>query len=157
MKFSFEASINENDYLSRTVLFYKRNIKLFILDFLLILSLIIPPFSIRELYFVLIGFAILSIRDIIILRKSIYHIERIDVVDSELHIKIYKYNKPYINIRDNVSNFNMELKYFASFSFLQIQYKNDTIINQYPVGTWSEDKLTELNNKYYNYILNLKP
>lgn len=82
MHYHYFSSINDQDYLGRILIFAIRNFWLYIPDAIAIIFLSIPPYTWPETKTIIIILLVLSVRDILLLRYSLYHIGKF-IIDGD--------------------------------------------------------------------------
>ncbi|MDA3952998.1 MAG: hypothetical protein PF485_05090 [Bacteroidales bacterium] len=151
MQLNYNTSHTDENYLGRVFLFAKRNYWIFILDFILILFLAVPPYSREENVLLLIMFAILFIRDFIILRISYKHLGKFIARGNNVLIGILRKSKFQDDIAEWLPDIELELKYKFGIPILFITSGPIVIFKQYPIGIWTIDKMKEFIDSFYDY------
>lgn len=151
MQLNYNSTHSDHNYLGRVFLFVKRNYWLFLLDLIIIIFLIIPPYTWEETKLLLIMIAVLLIRDILILRISCKHLGKFVAKGNEVSIGILKRNKFQKDIIEWLPDMELEIKYILGIPVLYIMDGSDVIFKQYPVGIWTVDKMTEFIESFYDY------
>lgn len=151
MQLNYNSTHDEQSYLGRVFLFIKRNYWLYFLDVLIILFLIIPPYSWEETWMLVIMLLILSIRDIIILRLSVLHLGSFVAKGNDVVISILKRSNVHREIKEWLPDLELEIKYIFGFPVLNISKENEIIFKQFPVGDWTLKKMKEFVDSFYEY------
>ncbi len=151
MQLNYSSPHSDQNYLGRVFLFIKRNYWLFLLDLIIILFLILPPYTWEETKLLLIMIGVLLIRDILILRISCKHLGKFVAKGNEVLIGILKGNKLQNDIIEWLPDMELEIKYILGFPVLYIMDGSDVIFKQYPVGIWTVDKMKEFIESFYDY------
>lgn len=151
MQLNYNSSQTDENYLGRVYLFAKRNYGLFILDFILIIFLAAPPYSREETILLLIMFAILFIRDFIILRISYKHLGKFIAKGNDVIIGILRKSKFQDDITGWLPDIELELKYKLGIPVLYIMNGTNVIFKQYPIGIWTVEKMREFIDSFYDY------
>ncbi len=151
MQLNYNSSHSDQNYLGRVFLFVKRNYWLFLLDLIIIIFLIIPPYDWEETRLLLIMIAVLLIRDIIILSVSYKHLGKFVAKGNEVLIGILKRSKFQDDIVEWLPDMELEIKYILGIPVLYIMDGSDVIFKQYPIGIWTVDKMKEFIESFYDY------
>jgi hypothetical protein len=151
MQLNYNSSQTDGNYLGRVFLFAKRNYGLFIIDVILIIFLAVPPYSREETVLLLIMFAILLIRDFIILRISYNHLGKFIAKGNNIIIGILRKSKFQEDITEWLPDIELELKYKFGIPVLYIMNGANVIFKQYPIGIWTIEKMKEFVDSFYDY------
>jgi hypothetical protein len=151
MQLNYNSTNSDQNYLGRVFLFVKRNYWLFLLDLIIIIFLIIPPYNWEETRLLLIIIAVLLIRDILILRVSRKHLGKFVAKGNEVLIGILKRSKFQDDIFVWLPDIELEIKYILGIPVLYIMNGSDVILKQYPMGIWTVDKMKEFIDSFYDY------
>lgn len=151
MQLNYNSTNSDQNYLGRVFLFVKRNYWLFLLDLIIIIFLIIPPYNWTETRLLLIMIAVLLIRDILILRVSCKHLGKFVAKGNEVLIVILKRSKFQDDIFVWLPDIELEIKYILGIPVLYIMNGSDVILKQYPMGIWTVDKMKEFIDSFYDY------
>ena len=151
MQLNYNSTHTDHNYLGRVFLFVKRNYWLFLLDLIVIVFLIIPPYNWEETRLLLILMAVLVIRDIIILRLSHKHLGKFIAKGNEVSIGILIRSNLQDDIVEWLPDIELEIKYKLGIPILNILSGGDIIFKQYPIGIWTIDKMKEFVDAFYDY------
>ena len=151
MQLNYNSTNSDHSYMGRIFLFAKRNLWLFLLDLLVIIFLVLPPYSWNETRILILFIIILLIRDIVILKLCIRHLGQFEAKGNDIIIKILKRNKIKLEIKEWLPDLELEIKYFLGIPIMYISKGNDVIFKQYPTGIWSAAKMREFINSFYDY------
>ena len=151
MQLNYNSTNSDQNYLGRVFLFVKRNYWLFLLDLIIIIFLIIPPYNWTETRLLLIMIAVLLIRDILILRVSCKHLGKFVAKGNEVLVVILKRSKFQDDIFVWLPDIELEIKYILGIPVLYIMNGSDVILKQYPMGIWTVDKMKEFIDSFYDY------
>ncbi len=151
MQLNYNSPHSDRNYLGRVFLFIKRNYWLFLLDLIIIIFLILPPYTWEETKLLLIMIAVLLIRDILILRISCKHLGKFVARGNEVLIGILKRSKLQDDIIEWLPDMELEIKYILGIPVLHIMDGSDVIFKQYPIGVWTVDKMKEFIDSFYDY------
>ncbi len=151
MQLNYNSTHSDQNYLGRVFLFIKRNYWLFLLDLIIILFLILPPYTWEETKLLLITIGVLLIRDILILKISCKHLGKFVAKGNEVLIGILKINKLQDDIIEWLPDMELEIKYILGIPVLHIMDGSDVIFKQYPIGIWTVDKMQEFIDSFYDY------
>ncbi|OFX21787.1 MAG: hypothetical protein A2041_14025 [Bacteroidetes bacterium GWA2_31_9b] len=155
MYYSFFSSDIDQDYFGRFLLFAKRNFWLYIPDFITLLFLIIPPYTRFETILLVSIIIILSVRDIAVLKLSIFHLAKFNIDEDYISIAILRKSKLNSQISGNISEFDIKVKSFVCFRTMEIFQDNKMIHKQYATGYWSGKKMKELYEQFYDAKRNI--
>src|SRR6056297_3125432 len=111
MQLNYFSKHPDNDYLGRVFLFMKINFYLYLPDLIVILYLVLPPYSWEEAIYLILILLVLSIRDILILRFSRYHLGEFVAINNDVFIKILKKGKLNQQFKEYISDIDVEINY----------------------------------------------
>jgi len=151
MQLNYNSTYTDQRYLGRVFLFAKRNYWLFILDIIVILFLVIPPYHKAETHVLLIMIVLLLIRDFIILKISSKHLGRFVAKGNEVVIGILNKSKFQNDAIEWLPDIELEIRYKLGVPVLYILNGVEVVFKQYPVGVWTVDKMKEFLDSFYEY------
>lgn len=151
MQLNYNSSQTDENYFGRVFLFVKRNYGLFILDLVLIIFLAVPPYGKEETVLLLIMFAVLLIRDIIVLSISYKHLGKFIAKGNDVTIGILRKSKFQDDIAGWLPDIELELKYKLGIPVLYIMSGTSVLFKQYPIGIWTIEKMKEFIDSFYDY------
>ncbi len=151
MQLNYFSKYPDNDYLGRVFLFMKRNFYLYLPDLIVILYLVIPPYSWKEAIYLILILLILSIRDIFILRYSRYHLGEFIAINNDVYIKILKKGKLNQQFKEYISDIDVEINYHVGFPVLYILRQDEVLFKQYATGIWSGKRMREFKDSFYDF------
>lgn len=151
MQLNYFSKHPDNEYLGRVFLFMKRYFYLYLLDAFAILFLIIPPYSLRETIYLIIMLLVLSIRDVILLKYSVYHLGEFVAINNDVVIKILKKDKMYKQYKEYIADMDVEVNYQIGFPVLYLFCQDKILFKQYPTGVWSEKRMKEFKSSFYDF------
>ncbi len=151
MQLNYNTTHTDQSFLGRVFLFAKRNYWLFVIDILIIIFFLVPPYNWEETRLLLIMIGILLIRDIIILRMSCKHLGKFIAKGNEVSIGILNRNKFQDDILGWLPDLELEIKYKLGIPVLYILNGNEVLFKQYPVGIWTINKMREFHESFYDY------
>ena len=149
MYYRYFSSINDQDYLGRILLFFKRNWSLYIIDFVILILLAIPPYSWHEAAILISISLVLSVRDIFLLKLATYHLGKFIVDGNSVSIITLKKSILFKKYEGLISEFDIVIKGKLWFTKALIYKNNELIHCQYAIGDWSPFKLRELYEHFY--------
>lgn len=155
MYYSYFSSDIDQDYLGRFLLFAKRNFWLYIPDFATLLFLIIPPYTWFETKIIISVIIVLSVRDIAVLKLSIFHLAKFHIDEDYISIAILRKSKLHSQIHGNISEFDIKVKSFICFKTMELFQDNKMIHKQFATGYWSGKKMNELYEQFYEAKRNI--
>ncbi|MDY6801403.1 MAG: hypothetical protein SVU94_09275 [Bacteroidota bacterium] len=129
----------------------KRNFYLYLPDLIVILYLIIPPYSWEEAVYLILVLLVLSIRDIFILRYSRYHLGEFVAINNDVFIKILKKGKLNKQFKEYISDIDVEINYHFGFPVLYILCQDELLFKQYATGIWSGKRMREFKDSFYDF------
>jgi len=152
MQLNYNSTHSDQNYLGRVFLFVKRNYWIFLLDLIIVIFLITPPYNLAETKMLLFMIAVLFIRDIVILRISYKHLGKFTAKGNEVIIGILNGSK----FQDNdivgwLPDIELEIRYILGIPVLYILSSNEILLKQYPIGIWTVDKMKEFSDSFYDY------
>ena len=145
---TYKISDPYKDYLSRLMQFVKKNIWLYIPDSILLLMLILPPYSLDKAIMILTGLVLISFRDVIAMKRSARYLNHFTVEDSYVNYSILKYSKIFKNKKVHISRVSLVLEEFKRPYFLDIYEQGSLVHRQYAIGYWSLNKLREMHSNF---------
>lgn len=151
MQLNYYSKHPDNEYLGRVFLFMKRNFYLYLLDIIVILFLILPPYSLRETIYLIIMLLVLSIRDIILLKYSVYHLGEFVAINNDVYIKILKKRKLHQQYKEYITDIEVEINYRIGIPVMYILKQDDVLFKQYPTGIWSAKRMKEFKDSFYDF------
>ncbi|HAN18593.1 MAG: hypothetical protein A2X13_13810 [Bacteroidetes bacterium GWC2_33_15] len=155
MQYRFFSSGIDQDYWGRFLLFAKRNFWLYIPDIITFLFLLIPPYSWFETQIIIALVIILSIRDILVLKFSVYHLAKFYIDGDFVSVAIIRKNSLHDQINGKISEFDIKINSFAGFKTMEIFQNNKLVHRQFATGYWSGCKMKELYEQFYEIKRNL--
>jgi hypothetical protein len=111
----------------------------------------VPPYSKNETILLVSILATLLIRDFIILRMSYKHLGKFVAKGNDVLIGILKRSKFQKDIKEWLPEIELEIKYKFGIPVLFILNRNNVIFKQYPIGIWTQDKMKELVDSFFDY------
>ena len=151
MQLNYHSISKDQAYLSRVFLFVRRNYWLYLPDALIVLLLIIPPYTWGETKVLIPIILIIFIRDIIILNLSFRHLGKFVAKGNEVSIGILNMSKMQKERIEWLPELDLEIKYSFGIPILHIIKGNEVIFKQYPFGSWSLLRMTEFVESFYDY------
>ena len=151
MQLNYNSSQSDHSYSGRLFLFAKRNLWLFVLDLVIILFLILPPYSWDEAQIIIGLLIIFLIRDVFIIKLSIRHLGKFKAKGNDITIGILKGNKISKEIKEWLPDIDLEIRNSFGFPVMCIYKENETLFKQYPFGDWSGKKMKEFVDSFYDY------
>ena len=147
----FEIPEVYKNYSSRILKFLKRKFWLYIPDAIIIVLLIIPPYSASETMALISGLVVLGFRDIVILRRINSYLSSFKVEESTVYISVLKYSDVLINRSTHISNIDLRLldKWYG-YS-VEIFEGGELIHQQYAIGYWTKQRLADLYDKFNSF------
>ena len=138
----YQVNVEHKDFIKRLLRIVKNNIWLYIPDLILIGILVTPPYELEKTVMIITGLLVLAIRDLDILRRTIFYLSEIKVEDQMVSFSIMKYNDIYDVQESHISNVEL-VKRYKPYR-LVFRLKNQEIHQQYAIGFWKRQKLEEL-------------
>lgn len=138
------------DFPARMVKFFRQNIHLYIPDFILLIFLIIPPYNWQETLYILTGLVILSLRDVIVMKRNAKYLDNFKVENSFVEYSILKYSRVFKQRRVNISKVHLNLSTRRKPYKLEIYEGEDLVHVQYAIGYYSLEKLKEIYSNFHN-------
>lgn len=151
MQLNYNTTHTDQSFLGRVFLFAKRNYWLFVIDILIIIFFLVPPYNWEETRLLLILIGILLIRDIIILRMSCKHLGKFIAKGNEVTIGILNRSNFQDDILGWLPDLELEIRHKLGIPVLYILNGNEVMFKQYPVGIWTIDKMREFLDAFYDY------
>jgi hypothetical protein len=145
---SYEIPEFYRDFSKRILRFARRHFWMYIPDAVIIILLIVPPYSSSETIALISGLVVLGFRDIVIMRRMSNYLSSIKVRDSMIYYTIYKHNQVMIDRSSHISNFDIKIseKWYGLSIGL---YESGLLIHQqYAMGYWTKERLRELYNRF---------
>jgi len=150
MHYHYFSTINDQDYLGRILIFVKRNFWLYIPDFVLVLFLVLPPYSWHEALFVIGISLLLSIRDVFLLIYSVNHLGKFIIDGDSVSLAILRKSELQKQYSGNISEFDIKIRGKLFFKKAFILKNNEVIHCQYAIGNWTPKKMDELYEQFYS-------
>ncbi len=144
----FEIPEIYKSYSTRILRFVKSKFWLYIPDAIIIILLIIPPYSTSETLALISGLIVLGFRDIIIMRRMNSYLSAFKVEESNVHITVLKYNHVLFNRTTHISNIDLRLLNNWYGLSLEILEGGELIHQQYAIGYWTKSRLLDLYEKF---------
>ncbi len=151
MQLNYFSKHPDSDYLGRVFLFMKRNFYLYLPDLVIIIYLVLPPYSLREALILILLLLILSTRDIFLLKLSRYHLGEFVAINNDVYIKIFKKNKLHQKYEEYISDMDVEINYHFGFPVLYILRQDELLFKQYATGVWSGKRMKEFKDSFYDF------
>ena len=151
MQLNYFSKSPDNEYLGRVFLFMKRNFYLYLPDVVVILFLVLPPYSWRETIYLLIMLLILSIRDIMLLKYSVYHLGEFVAINNDVYLKILKKRKLHQQYKEYITDIEIEINYRFGIPVMYILKQDEVLFKQYPTGIWSGKRMKEFKDSFYDF------
>jgi len=151
MQLNYFSSHSDQSYAGRIFLFVKRNFWLFLLDFIIILFLVLPPFSWEETKLIIVLIFLLLVRDAFILKRSILHLGKFEARGNDIIIGILNKNRLSKEITEWLPDIDLEIKNWMGFPVLYILKENEVIFKQHSYGSWTGKKMKEFVDSFYDY------
>ncbi|MFO7828082.1 MAG: hypothetical protein R6V23_05635 [Bacteroidales bacterium] len=151
MQLNYFSKSPDNEYLGRVILFMKRNFYLYLPDVVIILFLILPPYSWRETIYLLIMLLVLSIRDIMLLKYSVYHLGEFVAINNDVYLKILKKRKLHQQYKEYITDIEVEINYRFGIPVMYILKQDEVLFKQYPTGIWSGKRMKEFKDSFYDF------
>lgn len=145
---SFEIPEKYKDFSKRILRFARSHFWMYIPDGVIILLLIIPPYSKSETLALISGLVVLGFRDIVIMRMMKAYLSSFRVSDSMVFYTVYKYSQVFLDHSTHISNIDIKLaqKWYGLSIGL---YDGGVLVHQqYAMGYWTKQRLRELYNKF---------
>lgn len=142
----YEINAKDKDFANRMMRFVKHNFWIYIPDFVLIILLILPPYEMDKTLMIISGLVVLGFRDVVVLRRSTYYLDRFKVEDQMVSFAVMRYNHIFFTRQNHISNVELvreERPYRIVF-----KENNEVVHQQYAIGYWKKDKLEELYRKF---------
>ena len=144
----FEIPEIYRSYSTRLLKFVRRKFWFYIPDALIIILLIIPPYSTSETIALISGLVVLGFRDIIIMRRMNFYLSAFIVEESNVFITVLKYNHVYINRTTHISNVDLRLSDKWYGLSIEILEGGELIHQQYAIGYWTKSRIKDLYEKF---------
>lgn len=144
----FEIPEIYKNYSTRILRFVKRRFWLYIPDGIIIVLLIIPPYSTSETLALISGLVVLGFRDIVIMRRMNSYLSSFKVEESTVFISVLKYSNILINRSTHISNIDLRLSDKWYGYSVEIFEGGALIHQQYAIGYWTKQRLAELYDKF---------
>lgn len=138
------------DFPARMVIFFRRNIHLYIPDFILLIFLMIPPYNWQETLYILTGLVILSLRDVFVMKRITKYLALFKVENYFVEYSILKYSRVYEQRRVHISKVNLNLSTRKKPYKLEIYEGEELMHVQYAIGYYSLRKLKEIYSNFHN-------
>lgn len=151
MQLNYNSTNTDNNYFGRVFLFVKRNYWLFLLDIVIIIFLIIPPYNWEETRLLLAMMVLLLFRDLLILKLSYKHLGRFIAKGNEVLIGILNKSNLHKDLKVWLPDIELEIKYKFGIPVLYITNGSEIVFKQYPIGIWTIDKMKEFIDSFYDY------
>jgi hypothetical protein len=151
MQLNYFSSHSDRSYTGRIFLFIKRNFWLFLLDFIIILFLVLPPYSWEETKLIIVLVFLLLVRDVFILKRSILHLGKFEARGNDIIIGILNKNRLSKEITEWLPDIDLEIKNWMGFPVLYILKENEVIFKQHSYGSWTGKKMKEFVDSFYDY------
>jgi hypothetical protein len=150
MHYHYFSTINDQDYLGRILIFIKRNFWLYIPDLIILLFLVLPPYSWFETNIIITLALVLSIRDILLLKYAVFHLGKFIIDGDSVSLAILRKSELHKQYSGNISEFDIKIKSKLFFKKTLILKSNEVIHCQYAIGNWTPKKMDELYEQFYN-------
>ncbi|MFP4042191.1 MAG: hypothetical protein ACLFNJ_10210 [Bacteroidales bacterium] len=138
------------DFPARMIIFFRRNILLYIPDFILLIFLSIPPYSWQKTLYIATGLVVLSLRDVVAMKRLTRYLDHFKIENLFVDYSILKYSRVYEKRRVHISKVNLNLSTRKKPYKLEI-YEGEKIIHvQYAIGYYSLGKLKEIYNNFHS-------
>ncbi len=145
---SFEIPEFYKDFSKRILRFARSHFWMYIPDGIIIILLIIPPYSTSETMALITGLVVLGFRDIFIMRRMSNYLSSFKVSDLMVFYTIYKYSQIMTDRSTHISNVDIKLSqrwYGLSIGL----YEGGVLIHQqYAMGHWTRQRIKELYNRF---------
>lgn len=151
MQLNYQSTETDQSYAGRIFMFVRRNIWLFLLDFLTLIFLIIPPYSWQETQLIILLLFVLLIRDIFIFRLAYNHMGQFVAKGNNVIIRYIKGSKLTDEMEEWLPDMDLEIRYTLGFPVLYILKENGIIFKQYPFGDWNGERMREFIESFYDY------
>ncbi len=151
MQLNYSSSHSDQSYSGRIFLFVKRNFWLFLIDLIIILFLVLPPYSWAETQLIIVLVFLLLIRDIFILNRSILHLGKFEARGNDIIIGILHKSKIARETTEWLPDIDLEIKNWLGFPVMYILKENEVIFKQYSFGNWTGKKMREFVDSFYDY------
>jgi len=144
----FEIPEIYKNYSTRLLRFVRRKFWLYIPDAIIIVLLIIPPYSTNETIALISALVVFGFRDIIIMRRMNSYLSAFKVEESNVYITVLRYNHVSVNRTTHISNIDLRLsdKWYG-FS-MEILEGGELIHQQYAIGYWTKSRILDLYEKF---------
>jgi len=117
----------------------------------IIVFLIIPPYSSNETLALISGLVVLGFRDIFLMQRLNTYLVSFSLEEAMVSYTIYKNNQPVIRSSSHISNIELRFSEKLIGSYLEI-FENDQLIHQqYALGYWTKKRLKRLYSQFHSY------
>ena len=144
----YEINTKDRDFSRRMMRFVKHNIWFYIPDIILLVILILPPYEMQKTLMIISGLVVLGFRDLIVLRRSTYYLNRFIVEEQMVSFSVMKYNQIFFTRQNHISNVELTREYKPYR--LVIRENNEVVHIQYAIGYWNRKKLKDLYERFNN-------
>jgi hypothetical protein len=131
-------------FTGRIFQFVKNNFWLYIPDTILIIILLIPPYSLNEFLLIFTALVILGFRDVVLLKRISRYLELFQVENTIVYITILHFSQTYEARQAHISKINLVLHEEKSPMQLDIYDNNQLMHKQYAIGYWNKERLKDL-------------
>jgi hypothetical protein len=136
------------DFSRRILRFARTHFWMYIPDAIIIIFLLIPPYSTSETIALISGLVVLGFRDIFIMRRMKFYLFSFKVQESMVYYTVHKYNQVMIDRSTHISNVDIKISQ-RWYGFSIGIYENDLLVHQqYAMGYWTKQRLRELYNRF---------
>jgi hypothetical protein len=145
---TFEVPDFYKDFSKRILRFARRHFWMYIPDGIIIIFLVIPPYSTSETIALISGLVILGFRDIFLMRRMSNYLSYFKVEDSMVFYTIHKYSQIMVERSAHISNIDIKLS--KRWHGLSIGlYESGVLVHQqYAMGYWTKQRLREIYNRF---------
>ena len=151
MELNFEVPPKYLNLSTRLINYVRRHFWLYIPDTVIIIFLIIPPYTTNETIALISGLVVLGFRDIFLMQRLNTYLVSFSLEEAMVSYTIYKNNQPVIRSSSHISNIELRFAEKPFGSFLEI-FENDQLVHQqYALGYWSKKRLKDLYSKFYSF------
>ncbi|MEE4197126.1 MAG: hypothetical protein V2I54_05740 [Bacteroidales bacterium] len=151
MQLNYFSKHPDSSYPGRVLLFIKRNFYLYLPDLIVLVYLVIPPYTWKEAIYLIMILLVLSLRDILLLRYSRYHLGEFVAINNDVYLKILKKGKLHQQYKEYISDIDMEINYHLGFPVLYILKQDELLFKQYATGVWSGKRMREFKESFYDF------
>ena len=151
MQLNYSSSHSDRSYSARIFYFVKRNIWLFLLDIIILLFFALPPYLGAETKLILFLIFLLFVRDIFILKRSIFHLCKFEARGNDIIIGILKRNKISKEITEWMPDIDLEIKSWMGFPVMNVLKDNEILFKQHSFGSWTAKRMKEFVDSFYDY------